>query len=501
MPVSNKTGLVFKISVVLFLLLAVVVYKVNDYFRDEKTYTMQSRLRSTVLSQKTTVSSQLAQLRNTLSAYESGLTEDGINWVPLDPFFAVARVQKAGGGFQVSQLLVRSNTPAERWNAAYLEKALTVNRAGGDDPILAQLFKDRAGGRYLILRFALAGGGELAVVGSADYFQKFFDLDRGEKSTSLLATAGGLLAAHSVADYIATPTDELRLPASRFLFEKEPITGTNLIAMTYAPKSQIAGFAVPWSMVGVVAGCGCLLLAVLFYSLDPIERRIERYKKSEREQIYKNTLGDMAAKVSLAGPVNLADPQAAVKPGTAEPHIPEPRTETVTTVTSAMTPPAPEAKKTPRGFYSIDSAPADTAPEEDEVTHVPARLEPAEEDMLRPEGERFLALEDEKIDLSDIEKALALDDFDSDDLTVPGVDAAAPLAPETPDSAAQADVAAADPVSAGAPAPDLIAQNLTPQKISLSPAGAPVTKPEFALARKAFRSDEFQVNIRRPDKA
>ncbi|AGH96193.1 hypothetical protein [Pseudobdellovibrio exovorus] len=491
---SNKTGLVLKISIVLFILLATVVYKLNDYFRDEKAFSMQTNLRSSVGLLKTGVATQLSQLRNTLSSYELQMDEANINWVQLDPFFAIARVDMVSGKPHVQQMIARSGTIAERWNTSYLDKALTINRAQADRPILVQLFQDRGGSKFLILRFKTSGAQELAVVGAADYFQKFFDLGSGIRSTSLLATTENMLAAHTEPDYIATLTDETRLSSGQqYIVAKEEVAGTNLVSISYALKSKvIGGFAVPWSVVGVIAGFGCILLAVLFYSLDPLERRIERYKKQEREQIYKDTLGRMTGKAAMMNPLTLDRSPVQL----AETPMPEKASVKKILDEDAAATPVPLVKedsvtykKPPTGFYSIESQ-ADEAEEEVTMSSTVSSYEleanPADvQDILDEEPtikrdlaeDQFLALQDEKIDLSDIERALALDEFDNEPLSEP---------------AQESVVADQD---------DFIAKNLTPQKISLSSMGAPVDKPNFKLEKKNFQVDEFKVNVRRPEKS
>lgn len=463
MPSSNKTGLVLKISIVLFVLLALVVYKLNDYFKKEKQYIVEAQLRSKVVQAKTTVSSQLSQLRNILSSYETELSETNINWVQLDPFFAIAKLEDNGGSLKVSQMLVRSNTPAERWNYAYLEKAIAINKSARKSPILVQLFQDRSGAKFLIIRFKTDQNKELAVAGTADYFQKFFDLERGERGTALLATTENLLAAHSEGDYIATQTQETRLSVKKYLLEKEEIIGTNLIAMNYILKKKIAaGFVVPWSIIGITAGFGCILVAILFYSLDSIERKIERYKRQERAQIYKDTVGSLVNKAANINSAAGSPPIPKVAPG------PPP--------VSVIVPPVEKKITPPKEFYSIDQTdkeapmePADLT-HEDELTKTAAALiqNIFDEEKTAVPSDQFLPIEEEKMDLSDIEKALALDDFENEES----------LPRQTADE---------------------LKQQLTPQKISISSVGAPIDRPQFALKRTHFEVNEFKVNIRRPE--
>lgn len=478
MQPSNKTGLVFKISVVLFILLALVVYKLNDYFKNEKQFLSETQLRSKVVQVRTTVSSQVSQLKNVLSSYETELADTSINWVQLDPFFAIAKVEDTGRSLKVSKLLVRSNTPAERWNELYLERALALNKSNSKSPLVAQLFKDRAGSKFLILRFKNAQKRELALVGGAEYFQKFFDNERGESSTALLVTAENMLAAHSEGDYIATLTQEAKLSKKKYLIEREEIPGTNLVAMNYILKKKISsGFVVPWSIVGVVVGFGFILVAVVFYSLDPIERKVERYKKQEREQIYKDTVGSMVgaaadkfdatqASIPVARAANSAKPPKAIV------H-PKLREDSITQQKDLL-------EKTRTGVETTQTTPV--APAEEQVTKT-VRIEPEKIEVKAPEVteeelertrtnvliDHFRALEEPQIDISDIEKALALDELtpeDEGDITI---------------------------------ATEKLKENLTSQKISVSPSGAKIDKPSFALNKKEFKVNEFKVHVRRPD--
>lgn len=482
MQLSNKTGLVLKISLVLFVLLGLVVYKLNDYFREDKLSSTRLQLHNRVALEKTTVSSQLAQLRNVLSGLETGINESQINWVQLDPFFAVLKIGRQGDNLHVESWLGRSGTVAERWNNSYLEQALKINQAKGASSILSQLFQDKAGQKYLVLRFQVSPGEELAVVGAADYFQKFFDLERGGKSTSLLITQDDLLVAHTEGDYIATLSEESHLSSRKYLIEKEEISGTNMLAVNYVLKNKIAAaFSLPFSIVGVVVGVGCILLALLFYIIDPLERRVERYKKQEREQIYKDTFGAMSSGLTAqAVGVTSSVPRVQVKLDTSvvapvvrkpvDPIVEEEKTVSTNVADEEVTHPSVELSE-------INSE------EEKTVTNAIQLPDLIEENKNildqtlagRSSGEGFIALE-ENVDLAEIEKALALDEFDSEPADKPGTAASS----------------------------DLIEKNLTPQKISLSSAGGhggEIDRPDFKIARKAFAVDEMKIAIRRPEKS
>lgn len=474
MQSSNKTGLVLKISAVLFILLAIIVYKLGHYFKNEKLFVAESQIHNKVILAKTTVASQLAQFKNALSGYETELNESSINWVQLDPFFAIAKVEQIESSpfdkLKVNQMLVRSNTPAEQWNRAYLEKALSINLAKQKSPILAQLFQDKTGHKFLILRFKIYQNKELVVVGPANYFQKFFDLERGESSTALLATSENLLVAHSEGDYIATQTQETKLSKKKYLFEKAEIIGTNLIVMNYVLKSKISsGFVVPWSIVGVILGFGCILVAILFFSLDPMERKVERYKRQEREQVYKDTFKDLSELKGKTQSLTPSPPSATVWP-----PISVVQTQPVVEKKIAVEKQTEVGKQTnlssnlPKNFFKIEQSEKEVT---QETTVKSVDLPPAESKVeeVKVVTDQFLELSEDKIDISDIEKALALDDFDSEDNQQNSSN-------------------------------ERLKEKLTPQKISISPTGPPIGKPLFSIQKKDFKVDEIKIHIRRPEK-
>lgn len=471
---SNKTGLVLKISLVLLVLLATVVYKLNDYFKNEKWQSMQSQLRNRVVSIKTTVSGQLVQVKNTLSGYESDLSEANINWVQLDPFFMIAKGENTPVGFKVTQMIGRSNTPAERWNAAYLEKVISINKsAKKNNPITTQMFQDKAGGKFIILRFKsdLFSNREVIVAGGAEYFQKYFDIERGGLSTSLLSTTDGVLAAHTEGDYIASVSKELDISDKKYLIEKQEILGTNLVMMSYVLRKKItSGFAVPMSIVGLVFGIGCVLIGILFYSIDPIERKVERYKKQEREQIYKQTVESVSS--NTANKVAQSIPQPALKtpPRTKLPPLPQ--------EFAKMPPPKEEVRVQPEILiqkttenvekHELQTQSAADISDTQKINVEKILQQDEENSKLNPQ--EFLSLEAEKNDLQAIEKALALDDFDNDEGT--------------------AKISMAE-----------LEKNLTSQKVSVSPTGGPIEKPQFKMEKKKFAVDDFKTFVRRPEKS
>lgn len=497
---SNKTGLVYKVSFALVLLLGLLVYKLNDYFKNDKTDAMQNQVRKRVVSIKTSVSGQLSQVRNTLSSYETDLNEANMNWVQLDPFFTIARVDNSDGRLRVSQIVTRSGAPGERWTGSYLEKALRINQARAEQPIRVQLFKDHAGTKFVVVRFNIGGSNELVVATLADYFQKYFDIERGSRNTSLLVTTERVLAGHTEADYIGSPTKEASLSAKSYIIEKEEITGTNLMAVSYVLRSKVApGFVVPWSIVGVVVGFGFVLVAILFYALDPIERRVERYRKQEREQIYKdtvqNSLNENAPPALSVAALNSSSigyqqhQRSSEKPlvpplteSTQTAWTPQPQEDAVTESISVAPVPVPwnievddEAVPHQSKIEIIDLL--ERAPKSSEARMSSTMQNVPESEEMKttePVSEQFVTLDEEKIDLDEIEKALALDDFDQDVEQIPPVRGAADNALE---------------------------RNLQPQKVSLDSRGSKVEEPRFVFDKKDFKVDEFKVNIRRPERS
>lgn len=457
---------------------------------------MQSQVRKRVITIKTSVSGQLAQLRNTVSSFETGLNEANVNWVQLDPFFALARVQNNNGVLKVEQIVSRSNTPAERWNPAYLEAALRINQSREAADILVQLYKDQQGSKFMLIRFSVGGGHEVVVAGSADYFQKYFDIERGSRNRSLLVTSEKILAAHTEADYIVSPTKEASLSSKQYIIEREDIVGTNLTAVSYVLKSKVApGFVVPWSIFGVVVGFGFILIGVLFYSLDPLERRIEKYKKQEREQIYKDTVQAVGeeTKSGLQAPSRMISREEAfpTKPpitAAQDADTPPPRS----TVQRADLTSEFEASQ-PRRIQIDEDQPSEAPAAQIEIIDLLERAPKHEaimneieksnvvkitEDTFVPPAadaksqDQFVTLDEEKIDLDEIEKALALDDFDQDQ-----------PAPSFSVGAANA-----------------LDKNLRPQKINLDRSGTSIDEPQFVFEKKDFKVDEIKVNVRRPER-
>lgn len=478
MQPTAQTGIVWKISIFLFILLAVVLYKMNDYFKQEKYAVTQTQLRTQIVTLKTSVASQISTLKNVLSSYEYDLSESKINWVQLDPFFGIAKAERVGprgsGDYRITQFIGRSGSLGANWNASFLQRVLSRQMSNGDQLITIQIFRDTAGAKFMSLRFANPNGRAVVVVGGADYFQKFFDLSRGARMTSLLQTADQVLAAHSEADYLGSSMDENAVSEKKFLVEKEEIAGTNLTAMSFVNRKNLTkGFMVPWSVVGLIFGFGFLIIGVLIYTLEPIERRIEKYKMQEREQIFKETLS-----ASLAQQVPIAEvqdktqeitredlSQAIEPPPVAEPPVVRENTGTGTaslTFQQVNPPPPPIELHYPVAPSSVAMVPT------------------PKEEMQKPSvGSGSIVLDSSEIetfdymppeaDSIDLDKALALDDIETEEVAKNSV--------------------------------QVVQENLTSKSINAHQQISDLTKPSFAVRRKEFRVDAADVTIRRPGRS
>jgi hypothetical protein len=509
MQPTAQTGIVWKISIFLFILLAVVLYKMNDYFKQEKYSLAKNQLRTQIVSLKTSVSSQISTLKNVLSSYEYDLNESKINWVQLDPFFGIAKAERIGGrgsnDFRVTQFIGRSGSIGANWNASFLQKALTRQISSSDQPITVQMFRDAAGTKFMSLRFTSSKGQALIVVGSAEYFQKYFDLSRGGKTTALLETTDHILAAHSEADYIGSSIDENAVSPKKFLVEREEIAGTNLIAMNFTSRSSLAkGFVVPWSVVGLIFGFGFLIIGVLIYTLEPIERRIEKYKMQEREQIFKETLSTSLAQQApieekpvtsavaasekfeeektFAGPPPIATATDLVKSKlesfAAENTAQEDEESEEMSILSlpkapvSAVPPPPVQVNLPLTPPPIPTPAAEAANalsdlEKVEKSKSMVRTGSVVIDSTQIEGLEYMPADTDHIDL---DQALSLDEIETEEVAQNSV--------------------------------QVIKENLTPKTINASQQinTNDLSKPSFALRRKEFKVDAIEVPIRRPER-
>ena len=221
-------------------IVVVVVWKLNSYYKQEKSAFVEGQIHQQTITLKTSISSQIAQLKNIISSYQGQVDESKINWVQINPFFALAQLDIAANGtYAVKNLYVKSGTPADNWSKDYLQKAFAYSPFSNKD-IHGQLFQNQAGEKFLSLIFSdqkIQNTRQAVVlVGDATYFQKYFDTVRSAKSTNLLMTSDNVVVGHTQSDYIATKSQEAKLNQSKYFVDRDEIRSSNFFIMSYAPK-------------------------------------------------------------------------------------------------------------------------------------------------------------------------------------------------------------------------------------------------------------------------
>ena len=132
-------------------IVVVVVWKLNSYYKQEKSALIEGQIHQQSMTLKTSISSQIAQLKNIISSYQGQVDESKINWVQINPFFALAQLDIAENGtYTVKNLFVKSGTPADNWSKDYLQKAFTYSPFSNKE-IHGQLFQNQTGEKFLSL--------------------------------------------------------------------------------------------------------------------------------------------------------------------------------------------------------------------------------------------------------------------------------------------------------------------------------------------------------------
>jgi hypothetical protein len=299
MHTTMKTKYVYVTTAILCVFVVLVIFKLNSYYKSEKMQAVQIQLNQQNGGLKTSISTQLGQLKNILSSYSYHVEESKINWMQLDPLMVIAQTHVfKNGSLSVKNIFTKSGTRAESWKKEYLQKALSLNKHSGKS-IHAELFRSRFGDKYLAMTFANGpasgsnGFDAVTVVGDASYFQKFFDLNRSKKTTHVLMTDSSTVAGHNQADYIASKTTEGSLKRSKYFTETEELRSSNLKIISYALKSStVTLFNIPFMLLGMILGFFCIFIGILFYAFGPIDKTIRSQKKAERELLYQNAMRD-----------------------------------------------------------------------------------------------------------------------------------------------------------------------------------------------------------------
>lgn len=282
-----KSKTIHAIIGAIVLIVAVVVWKLNSYYKQEKSAFVEGQIHQQTITLKTSISSQIAQLKNIISSYQGQVDESKINWVQINPFFALAQLDIAANGtYTVKNLYVKSGTPADNWSKDYLQKAFSYSPFSNKE-IHGQLFQNAAGEKFLSLIFSEQkiqnSRQAVALVGDATYFQKYFDTVRSAKSTNLLMTSDNVVVGHTQSDYIATKSQEAKLNQTKYFMDRDELRSSNFFVMSYAPKlSKNEFLAIPLFVLIFVFGFAFLIIGILLYVLKPIEneqRKADIFKK------------------------------------------------------------------------------------------------------------------------------------------------------------------------------------------------------------------------------
>ena len=271
----------------IILIVVVVVWKLNSYYKQEKSAFVEGQIQQQTITLKTSISSQIAQLKNVISSYQGQIDESKINWVQINPFFALVQLDIAENGtYVVKNLYIKSGTPAENWSKDYLQKAFSYSPFSNKD-IHAQLFQSLAREKFLSLIFSdekiRNSRQAVALVGDAAYFQKYFDTVRSAKNVNVLMASDDVVVGHTQSDYIATKSQESKLNSSKYFMDRDEIRSSNLFVLSYSAKLTKNEFlAIPLFVLIFVFGFSILVVGILLYVLKPIEneqRKADIFKK------------------------------------------------------------------------------------------------------------------------------------------------------------------------------------------------------------------------------
>lgn len=279
-----KLKTVYSTIALIFVVVGLALWKLNDTYRTEKIAVKQNQLQTQLTALRSSLVSQISQLRNTLSAYTVQIDESKINWVQLKPFYALALVQEdASNRLTVNKLFLQSGSVAERWSAPALQQYLQ-NKVSGNQLLRAQTFKDSSGLVHLALttfdrekRNNQPRTGVM-VVGDVSYFQRFFDLQRTSSITQVLLTVDKQVAAHSEYEYVGNLSDENKVSETNFFVDRQEIRGTNLNLLGYSSKKAQNNLDIPASMLGIIIGLAFLMAGVLLFVAKPEKETADTLK-------------------------------------------------------------------------------------------------------------------------------------------------------------------------------------------------------------------------------
>lgn len=281
---SKSSGLYLGLIV---LILVMVVWKLNVFYKTEKSSQIINQIHQQNLNVKAAVSTQLSQLRNALSSYQGQINESQINWVQLNPFFALAQGEMIPGqGFKIKNLFLKSGTAGENWSNEFIQKAVSYGKYS-KQPVHVQMFQNKSREKFMALVFLdeknLSSNQATLLIGDASYFQHFFDVQRAGQVINALITNDKVVAGHSQADYVATKTKELEVNPQKYFFEKDEIRSTNLIILSYISRNiNQSWLAIPPFISLFILGVAFLAMGLVLIYFKPqvqTEKKAEIFKK------------------------------------------------------------------------------------------------------------------------------------------------------------------------------------------------------------------------------
>lgn len=297
MKTKFVTRNVYATTIILFVFVLLVIFKLNDYYKNEKSQIVKTQMSQQNSNLKSSISAQMSQLKNVLSGYMYQIDETKINWVQIESMTVLAQTHiSKNGEITVKSIFTKSGSKSERWTKEFLQKALNLKKYSNKS-IHAELFQTKSGDKYLAMTYLQDGASltssaeAVTVVAEASYFQKMFDLNRSRKVTHVLMTDSNTVAGHSESEYIATVTAENKINPEKYFISSEDLRSTNLKIVSYAAKSVVISLMnIPFMLLGLILGFACLLVGILFYAFRPIEKTLQQQKTTQREELYKKSL-------------------------------------------------------------------------------------------------------------------------------------------------------------------------------------------------------------------
>jgi len=266
-----KLKQVYTSIALVFFVVTLVIWKLNDIYKNEKNAQRQNTLQAQSVALRSTLASQISQLRNILSGYSLQIEESKINWIQLKPFYVLGVVQEdARNQLSVSKMYVQSGSAADRWNSQYIQQKLNT-KSSNQSLTRVQLFVDQSNIKQLALIFfdqdkksnPIRTG--IFVIGDISFLQRFFDLQRTGTTTQALLNTDSVVAAHSEYEYVSSVSKELNIPENKSFVDKQELRGTNLYLINYVNKASTAYLSMPISILGIILGLGFMVSGILVY--------------------------------------------------------------------------------------------------------------------------------------------------------------------------------------------------------------------------------------------